>query len=114
MAIHLPMSVLKEKICKLLKVLYRNLHRDSGFSATLGIDETNQDAETCLRKCLIADKEISEREEGRPFVIKEEAPHVLLENCEYSSWEIAKCALYICPIWFASEVTALRSIYPIL
>ncbi|XP_028792618.1 thiamine-repressible mitochondrial transport protein THI74 isoform X2 [Neltuma alba] len=109
MAIHLPISVLRQKICKLLKMLYRNLHKNyssvtssSGFSATLGIEETHQAADTYLKNCLLVDKEISEREEGKPFVKKEE-PHLLPENCEYSSWEIARCGLYLCPIWFASE-----------
>ncbi|KAI9118157.1 hypothetical protein K1719_010489 [Acacia pycnantha] len=109
MAVHLPISVLREKICKLLKVLYRNFHKDyssitssSGFNATLGIDGTRQEAETYLKRCLIVDKETCEREEGKPFV-NEDEPHLIPENCEYSSWEIAKCALYLCPIWFASE-----------
>ncbi|KAI4337228.1 hypothetical protein L6164_015671 [Bauhinia variegata] len=91
MVVYLPVSVFKEWICRSLKILYRKLLNDSEIHQT----------ETDLRSCLISERE------GKPLLIKiEEAESGLLEqNSEFNSWKIAKCCLYLTPIWFSSEVT---------
>lgn len=113
MVVHLPISVFKDWICSLLKTLYRNHQKDytsvsisSGLGVPLRIDDIHQRPETDLKSSLITDKDIKEREEGMPLVKKEEdEPPLLPQSYEYTSWKIAKCGLYLTPIWFASEVT---------
>ncbi|KAI4316418.1 hypothetical protein L6164_024399 [Bauhinia variegata] len=105
MVVYLPVSVFKVWICSLLKNLYRELHKDTGLNIPLGISENYQTPGTDLRSCLITDKNISEREEGKPLLIKidEDKSGLLEQNNEFSSWKIAKCSLYLTPIWFSSE-----------
>ncbi|XP_061368069.1 uncharacterized vacuolar membrane protein YML018C-like [Gastrolobium bilobum] len=111
MIVYLPISVFKQWICSLLKTSCRNFHKDytsvsisSGLSVPFRNDEIHQQLETNLKNSLITDKEISEREEGMPLVKKEEdETHLLEQTYDYISWKIAKCGLYLTPIWFASE-----------
>ncbi|MED6142849.1 hypothetical protein PIB30_001048 [Stylosanthes scabra] len=60
-----------------------------------------------LKSSLITDKDIKEAEEGVVLVKKEGHDEAQLvdnaECCGNGSWEIAKCCLYLTPIWFASE-----------
>ncbi|KAF7817312.1 putative vacuolar membrane protein YML018C-like [Senna tora] len=106
MAIHLPMSLFKEWICSLLKNIYRNLHEYySSITIPPGIDDIHRTSQTYLKSCLITDKEISDSEEGKPLVKKldEDDPDLPPQSCKYNSWKVAKCGLYLTPIWFASE-----------
>ncbi|XP_027333440.1 uncharacterized transporter C405.03c-like [Abrus precatorius] len=111
MVIYFPISVFKKWICSLLKILFRNIHEDYtsvSISTELGvpfrINEICQRPESYLKGSLITDKEIREREEGMPLVKKEEdEPPLLPQSSENSSWKIAKCGLYLTPIWFAQE-----------
>ncbi|XP_020210089.1 uncharacterized transporter C405.03c isoform X2 [Cajanus cajan] len=95
MVIYLLISVFKKWTCSLLKILFRNFHEDYTLISI----------STGLKSSLITDKEIREREEGMPLVKKEEdePPLLALQSYEGSSWKIAKCGLYLTPIWFAQE-----------
>lgn len=107
MVVHLPLSVFKDWICSLLKTICRKLHKDyTGLSVPLRIDETHPTSETYPKTCLIADKEIRDREEGLLLITKGKDETISpAEGCKHSSWKIAKCGLYLTPVWFASEVT---------
>ncbi|KAK7377131.1 hypothetical protein VNO80_02551 [Phaseolus coccineus] len=101
MSIYFPISVFKKWICRLLNILFRKIHEDYISVRTDGI---LQRPETDLKSSLIDDNDIREREEGTPLVKKEkdETP-LLAQSNESSSWKIAKCGLYLTPIWFAQE-----------
>ena len=102
MAIYFPISVLKNWICRLLNIFFRKIQGDYISVRTDGI---LQRPETGLKSSLIDDNDIREREEGTSLVKKEkdETPLIAQSN-ESSSWKIAKCGLYLTPIWFAQEV----------
>ena len=117
MVVYLPISVLKDWICSLLKNLYRNLHGNytsvsisNGLSVPFRIDDIHQHPEeTDIKSSLITAKELKESEEGMLLVKKEEhEPQLVAQGYEHSSWEIAKSGLYLTPIWFASEVTGIH------
>ncbi|ESW33092.1 hypothetical protein PHAVU_001G042500 [Phaseolus vulgaris] len=101
MAIYFPISVLKNWICRLLNIFFRKIQGDYISVRTDGI---LQRPETGLKSSLIDDNDIREREEGTSLVKKEkdETPLIAQSN-ESSSWKIAKCGLYLTPIWFAQE-----------
>ncbi|TKY58054.1 membrane protein [Spatholobus suberectus] len=111
MVIYFLISVFRKWICSLLKILFRNFHEDyalvsisTGLDAPFRIDGILLRPETDLKSSLITDKEIREREEGMPLDKKEEdEPSLLARSYESSSWKIAKCGLYLTPIWFAQE-----------
>ncbi|CAJ1972389.1 unnamed protein product [Sphenostylis stenocarpa] len=99
--IYFPISVIKEWIYSLLNILFRKIYEDYTSVRTDGI---LQRPETDLKNSLITDNEIREMEEGMPLVKKEKDEPPLLADCyESSSWKIAKCGLYLTPIWFAQE-----------
>ncbi|KAL2317985.1 hypothetical protein Fmac_031861 [Flemingia macrophylla] len=111
MMIYFVISVFKKWICSLLKISFRNSYEDytlvrisTGLNVPFRIDEILQRPVTDLKSSLITDKEIRERQEGMPLVKKEEdGPPLLAQSYEGSSWKIAKCGLYLTPIWFAQE-----------
>ncbi|RDX95259.1 hypothetical protein CR513_22246, partial [Mucuna pruriens] len=113
LVIYFPISVFKKWICTLLKTLFRNFHEDhtlvsisSGLDVPFRIEGILQRPESVLESSFITDKEIREREEGMPLVKKEkeeDEPPLLAHSYESSSWKIAKCGLYLTPIWFAQE-----------
>jgi len=107
MAIYFPISVFKKWICSLVNILVRKIREDYISVRTEGI---LQGPETDLKSSLISDKDIREIEEGTPLIEKEidETP-LLAQTNESSSWKIAKCGLYLTPIWFAQEVTTRKS-----
>ncbi|RZB58089.1 putative vacuolar membrane protein isoform D [Glycine soja] len=111
MVVYLPISVFKKWICSLLKILFRNFHEDytlvstsTGLDVPFKINGVLRKPETDLKSSLITVEEIREREEGMPLVKKEENKSPLLaQSYGSSSWKIAKCGLYLTPIWFAQE-----------
>jgi len=113
MVVYLPIAALKDWICSLMNAyLYKDLCVDSnviststGLNTPLRINEMHHGPET--ENGLITDKDLSEREEGWPLIAKneEDESQLLEQSCELSSWDIAKCGLYLTPIWFATEVT---------
>ncbi|KAG4934163.1 hypothetical protein JHK87_048165 [Glycine soja] len=111
MVVYLPISVFKKWICNLLKILFRNFHEDytlvstsTGLDVPFKINGVLRKPETDLKSSLITVEEIREREEGMPLVKKEENKSPLLaQSYGSSSWKIAKCGLYLTPIWFAQE-----------
>ncbi|XP_057722742.1 uncharacterized vacuolar membrane protein YML018C-like [Arachis stenosperma] len=109
MVVYLPISVLKDWIYNSMKNLYRNLHRDYN-NVPFRMHEIQQQPQTDLKSSLITDKHIKEAEEGVVLVKKEghDESHQLVDAECYGngSWEIAKCCLYLTPIWFAAEYMA--------
>lgn len=114
MVVYLPIAVLKDWICSLRNTtFYKNLYSGStilsssiGLDIPLKINEMYHVSETDVRRCLITDtSDISDREEGWPLMNKneEDQSYLLEEGSELSSWEIAKCSLYLTPIWFLTE-----------
>lgn len=113
MVVYLPIAALRDWICSLLKAnSYKNPCNDwnvvdtsTGLDTPLRINEMHHRPEN--GNGLITDKDLSEREEGWPLVAKseEDEPLLLVQSCELNSWDIAKCSLYLTPIWFATEVT---------
>lgn len=100
MVVYLPISFFKKWIYTLLKILCRNFHKDQPFR----IDKIHQTPEANLKSSLISDDEFREREEGMPLVkIEEDEIPFLAQSYGSSSWKIAKCGLYLTPVWFASE-----------
>lgn len=113
MVIYLPIALLRDCFCSLLdKNMFKNLFGNLSLTSTstalhipLRINELNNSLETDLRSSLISDKDLSEREEGWPLIAKsdEDEPRVLQQRSELNSWAIAKCSLYLTPIWFITE-----------
>ncbi|KAH9798717.1 EamA domain-containing protein [Citrus sinensis] len=113
MVIYLPVALLRDCFCSLLdKNIFKNLFGNRSLTSTsTGLDiplksnELNNSLETDLRSSLMMDKDLSEREEGWPLIAKsdKDEPHVLEQRSELSSWAIAKCSLYLTPIWFITE-----------
>ncbi|XP_075652604.1 putative transporter C405.03c isoform X4 [Castanea sativa] len=111
MVVYLPIAALKDWVCSLMNAyLYKDLCVDSnviststGLNTPLRINEMHHGPET--ENGLVTDKDLSEREEGWPLIAKneEDESHLLEQSCELSSWDIAKCGLYLFPIWFATE-----------
>lgn len=114
MVIFLPIAALRDWLCSLLcPTLLKNLQDDSnemdtlmGLDVPLRFNENDYDAERELRSCLITDKDLTDREEGRPldFENEEDESHFLKQSFELSSWKVVKCGLYLTPIWFVTEV----------
>lgn len=102
MVVYLPISVFKNWICSLFE-------GSSYFSSSVELDlplrinELHHISEEGLKDCLIiTDKDLEEREEGRPFD-ESDAPHLPKFGAKHSSWEVIKCSLYLAPIWFLTE-----------
>lgn len=113
MVIYLPIALLRDCFCSFLdKNMFKNLFGNLSLTSTsnalhipLRINELNNSLETDLRSSLISGKDLSEREEGWPLIAKsdEDEPCVLEQRSELNSWAIAKCSLYLTPIWFITE-----------
>ncbi|KAL5785915.1 hypothetical protein ACOSQ2_008307 [Xanthoceras sorbifolium] len=114
MVIYLPIAFLKDWMCNILLdgKIFKNLFSDrSATSSSYGLDiplrinESHHSRETNLRSSLISEKDLSEREEGWPLISKgeEDEPHLIDKGGDLNSWEIAKCSLYLTPIWFITE-----------
>ncbi|PPR90738.1 hypothetical protein GOBAR_AA29954 [Gossypium barbadense] len=107
MVVYLPIALLKDWICNLFNSnLYRNLYDGSSvIDTSIGLDELPQSAEADLKRCLITDKDLSEREEGQPLnsSTEKDGPDLPDHVGGTSSWETAKCSLYLTPIWFTTE-----------
>ncbi|MBA0835932.1 hypothetical protein Goarm_008181 [Gossypium armourianum] len=107
MVVYLPIALLKDWICNLFNAnLYRNLYDGSSvIDTSIGLNELPQSAEADLKRCLITDKDLSEREEGQPLnsSTEKDGPDLPDHGGGTSSWETAKCSLYLTPIWFATE-----------
>ncbi|XP_062163201.1 thiamine-repressible mitochondrial transport protein THI74-like [Alnus glutinosa] len=111
MGVYLPIAALRDWICSLLKSnSNKNLCNDwnvvdtsTGLVTPLRINERHHRPEN--GNGLVTDKDLSEREEGWSLVAKseEDEPHLLEQSRELNSWDIAKCSLYLTPIWFATE-----------
>lgn len=114
MIIFLPLAALRDWVCSLLSPnLVKNFNNDTSEMSTLnGLDiplrfnEIHHDVERDMRRILITDKDLTDREEGRPLDVESEEDdlHLLKQSFELSSWEIVKCGLYLTPIWFITEV----------
>lgn len=114
MVIFLPIAAFKDWVCSLLgPTLLKNFQNDSsemdtlmGLDIPLRFNEIDHDAERELRSCLITDKDLTDREEGRPldFENGEDESLFLEQSIELNSWEIVECGLYLTPIWFITEV----------
>ncbi|XP_057957530.1 uncharacterized protein LOC131150680 isoform X2 [Malania oleifera] len=112
MVVHLPIAVLKDSGCSLLDSnFYKNLHNGiTVMSSSLGLhtplrnNGVPHSPEKDLKKYLVSDKDLSEREEGCPLIAKEEDEADLLgSSSELAPWEITKCSFYLTPLWFMSE-----------
>ncbi|KAB2027873.1 hypothetical protein ES319_D05G062700v1 [Gossypium barbadense] len=107
MVVYLPIALLKDWICNLFNAnLYRNLYDGSSvIDTSIGLNELPQSAEADLKRCLITDKDLSEREEGQPLnsSTEKDGPDLPDHGGGTSSWETAKCSLYLTPIWFTTE-----------
>ncbi|OMO90651.1 Drug/metabolite transporter [Corchorus olitorius] len=106
MVVYLPLAVLKDWICNLFRKLYGG---SSVITSSIGVDiplKNNELPQADLRSCLITDKDLSEREEGQPLnssIDEKDEPLLTKYGGGLSSWEIAKCSLYLTPIWFMTE-----------
>lgn len=102
MVVYLPIAALKDRICSSL-----------GTSIRLRINELHHSAESDITSSLITDTDLSNREEGRPVMHKNEVdePHFLAKSNQLRPWEIAKCGLILTPAWFVTEVTLRCSCY---
>ncbi|PQQ20996.1 putative vacuolar membrane protein YML018C-like [Prunus yedoensis var. nudiflora] len=93
---------------KLVDNFYNN---ESAMSTSVGLDipliinEMHHSPETEVTSCPVTDKDLSNREEGRPLIAKseEDESHLLEQSDQLSPWEIAKCGLILTPIWFLTE-----------
>jgi solute carrier family 35 protein F5 len=113
MVVYLPIAALREWIYSLLIAnSYKKLCNgwnvvdpSTGLDTPLIINEMHHRPEN--GNVIVTDKDLSEREEGWPLVAmsEEDEPHLLAQSRELNSWDIAKCSLYLTPIWFATEVT---------
>ncbi|KAK3210722.1 hypothetical protein Dsin_015428 [Dipteronia sinensis] len=115
MVIYLPISLLKDWICNVIDVnilkniftnKYATTSSSSGLDIPLRVNDSHHSPETDLRSgTVIADKDLSEREEGWPLISKseEDEPHLIDKGGDLCSWEIAKSSLYLTPVWFITE-----------
>ncbi|KAA8521728.1 hypothetical protein F0562_012401 [Nyssa sinensis] len=113
MVIYLPIAIFKDWICSFLdRNSIENLYNGSPIlnstpelNIPLRINEMHHTAEGAINGCLISDMDPSKTEEGSPLICKnqEDEFHVRKQSCKLNSWEIAKCSLYLAPIWFVTE-----------
>ncbi|XP_039024196.1 uncharacterized vacuolar membrane protein YML018C-like isoform X2 [Hibiscus syriacus] len=106
-------TVLKDWICNLFnanlsKELYDGssvINTSIGFDVPLKINELPHSAEANLKRCLITDTDLIEREEGQPLDLSSEkdGPHLTEHGSGPSSRDIYVCSLYLAPIWFITE-----------
>ncbi|KAL5558260.1 hypothetical protein UlMin_034471 [Ulmus minor] len=107
--IYLPLAALKDWICSLFKPsLFDERHNMSNLIGLDILPRANglaDNPESDMRMCLITDKDLSDREEGKTldFENEEDLPLLLEQDSDLKSWEIAKCCLYLTPIWFITE-----------
>lgn len=114
MVVYLPVAVVRDLIFSLLNPDLPNNHPDNGgsvLSSSIGLDfplrfnEAHNSLDEGMGSCLISDKDLSEREEGQPLIPKIESKN------EVSSWEIAKCSLFLTPLWFTTEVQKVLELF---
>ncbi|XP_044463419.1 solute carrier family 35 member F5-like [Mangifera indica] len=113
MVIYLPVALLKDCVCSFLgATVFRNFSHEMSVSSTstgldipLRINELQDGSETDLQSRLLSAKYLSEREEGGPLLPKneEDDPPMLEDSSYLHSWDIAKCSLYLTPVWFLTE-----------
>ncbi|XP_015572561.2 thiamine-repressible mitochondrial transport protein THI74 [Ricinus communis] len=110
MVVYLPIALVKDWFFGLVRTyLFKNKYSASsdgtGLDIPLRINDMQQAPENDMRSSLVTDKDLSEREEGWPVIVKEEedVSSLLEHHCELSSWEVAKCSLYLAPVWFITE-----------
>ncbi|CAI0438573.1 unnamed protein product [Linum tenue] len=119
MLLHLPIAFLKDWLCSLFggtkeEIQNPNITSSSVVEVVDRHDESHQyssETNRTTRSCHLTNKDLSEREEGRPLIYNKEVVnkhgdhhhlHYKL-NPQLGSREIAKSSLYLAPIWFLSE-----------
>lgn len=110
MVIFLPIAILKDLICRLmdtssLKKFYSgssHLSSSVGLTVPLRVNELHNCTDEALE--LITDMDL-ETEQGWPLINMnhDDEFYMLEQSREVNSWEIAKCSLYLAPIWFLTE-----------
>ncbi|KAK6927670.1 EamA domain [Dillenia turbinata] len=109
MVIYLPVAVFKDWI---LHILERRSYKDQqhqhcstldGLNIRLSLNQLGETLDKEGKDCPTSDLDLSEREEGCPLIPKDSKDESCLLEGELSSWETAKCSLYLTPVWFVSE-----------
>ncbi|KAK6912474.1 hypothetical protein RJ641_022075, partial [Dillenia turbinata] len=109
MVIYLPVAVFKDWIFHILDRRSCKDHQDQhcdtldGLDIPLSLNQLGETLEEEGKDNLISDLDLSEREEGWPLLPKDSKDESFLLEGELSTWEIAKCSLYLTPIWFVTE-----------
>lgn len=113
MVVYLPIALFKNWICSLLNANQVEsrcnnnplLSSSDGLDVPLNINEMHHSPERAMKSFPVTDLDLSETEEGLPLIYKyqEDEFHMPEESRELSSWEIAKCSVYLAPIWFLTE-----------
>ncbi|KAM7490633.1 hypothetical protein LguiA_033554 [Lonicera macranthoides] len=113
MVIYLPIALFKDLIYSLMnRDSSKNLYDDSpllgspnGLQVPLKINEMHDSAAGAVKTCVVTDLELSENQEVWPLKFKnlEDEFHMFGEIRQLSSVEIAKCSVYLAPIWFLTE-----------
>lgn len=113
MVVYLPIAFIKDWFCSLFHIYLLNdigngssvACSSTGLDVPLTINDMYQVPETEASCCLVTDKDLREREEGWPVLVRkgEEEPPLPGQNCKLNSLEIAKCSLCLAPIWFVTE-----------
>ncbi|CAL1353064.1 unnamed protein product [Linum trigynum] len=120
MLLHLPIAFLKDWLCSLFggikeEIQSPNITSSSVIEVVDHHDQSPQytsETNIMIISCHLSNKDISEREEGRPLISNKEVvskpgDHLQLHyklNPQLGLGEIVKCSLYLAPIWFLSEV----------
>lgn len=114
MVVYLPIAFIKDWFCSLFHIYLLNdigngssvACSSTGLDVPLTINDMYQVPETEASCCLVTDKDLREREEGWPVLVRkgEEEPPSPGQNCKLNSLEVAKCSLCLAPIWFVTEV----------
>ncbi|XP_072993001.1 uncharacterized vacuolar membrane protein YML018C [Typha latifolia] len=105
MVVYLPLAFLKDWLC----VLFRRNSRSRGISKLInktssGIDSPLKHSEMQKMLELESLTPLTKKDSEADLSAREEdVPNLLKENLALSTWEIAKCALYLAPIWFVTE-----------
>ncbi|KAG8656795.1 thiamine-repressible mitochondrial transport protein THI74 isoform X2 [Manihot esculenta] len=113
MVVYLPIAFIKDWFCSLFHIYLLNdigngssvACSSTGLDVPLTINDMYQVPETEASCCLVTDKDLREREEGWPVLVRkgEEEPPSPGQNCKLNSLEVAKCSLCLAPIWFVTE-----------
>lgn len=119
MVVYLPIAILKDWICRRLDIsAYKNPCNGSSIAKSSdGLDipfrlneiRSCSETETDTESGLDTDMDLSENEDGWLIITSmADDVHLLEKSSELSSWEIAKCGLYLAPVWFITEVRILN------